>query len=461
MRRPLGGNELLTWLYGQAHCINCPIVARVRGPLEASSVRRALDALQARHPLLGARVGWPEQAAEFIFGDAAPIPLRVVAREDETHWQREMDHEFNEPFAADRAPLVRVVLLQGNGLHELVLTFHHVVGDGYGAIYLMRDLLEASAAGLAGGTPQLSPLPLRASLEALLPARLQGMRGWARGLRTIGSMLWEMRRFKTRKLPDEAPGEPGKRRTRVHYVEIPPEAFARIQESCRTERTTLHGALCAALLKAVARRIPRDGGPGAPVDLGCFSPVSARDMLEPPLSAEEFGLYTGSVASHHRLTESTSLWELSREVREKVRQAKQLGDILLVGKMQGNMVRKQRALKGSQLRALEDPFLGAVMVTNLGALDIPTRYGPLELERLGAGVSTGQFGSLLGVAVATLQGIVQLNFLYAEPQLTEARVREITTEALTELFTLCGLPTSELGDPQRLADHRAAARQVQ
>jgi hypothetical protein len=256
--------------------------------------------------------------------------------------------------------------------------------------------------------------------------------------------MLEMARFKSRKLPDEAPGEPGKRRTRTYYVEIPPQAFARMLERCRGERVTFHGALCAALLKAVSRRIPRPGGPASPVDLGCFSPVSARDMLDPPLSAEDFGLYTGSVATHHRLSESTSLWELAREVGETVRRAKQAGDILLVGNLRGKMVRKQRELAPSQVRALEDPFLGALMVTNLKDLDIPTRYGPLELERLHGGVSTNQFGNLLAVAVATIQGLVQLHCLYAEPELTEARVRGLVDEALAELATLSGLEGLEV-----------------
>jgi hypothetical protein len=402
-------------------------------------VRQALDAVQARHPLLRMRVGWPSQEAEFIPGDGTPIPLRVVARDDEAQWQREMNREINEPFDMEQSPLIRATLLRGPGVHEVMLTFQHCLGDGYAGIHLVRDVVEAAGAVLEGRTPQLPALPLRDSLEALLPARLRGLRGWVRGLRTIASLLWEMRRFKSRKLPDEAPGEPSKRRTRTYYVEIPPDISARIRESCRAQHTTLHGALCATLLKAVARRIPRPGAPSSPVDLGCFSPVSAREMLEPPVSPEDFGLYTGSVASHHRISESTSSWELAREVREEVHTAKQQGDILLVGNMRGKMVRKLRELPASQVRALEDPFLGAVMVTNLKDVDVPERYGPLVLERLHGSVSTNQFGSLLGVAVFTLRGVVQLNFLYAEPELTEARVQEIATEALEELFTLAGL----------------------
>ncbi|MBF8685558.1 hypothetical protein IRZ46_21915, partial [Pseudomonas aeruginosa] len=57
IRRPLSAVERWYWLSDQFSALNVISRVRVHGRLSIDDLRRGLDALQARHPLLRARLG--------------------------------------------------------------------------------------------------------------------------------------------------------------------------------------------------------------------------------------------------------------------------------------------------------------------------------------------------------------------------------------------------------------------
>ena len=67
------------------------------------------------------------------------------------------------PFESGNRPLLRVVLVQGDGESELILAVHHSIGDGVSAIFLVRDLLKFMEGY------ELEELPPRSALEDLVP----------------------------------------------------------------------------------------------------------------------------------------------------------------------------------------------------------------------------------------------------------------------------------------------------
>lgn len=93
------------------------------------------------------------------------IPLRLVARTDDQHWQAELEVELARLLDWQVAPLLRVVLLQSGAESELMIICHHAIADGLSGVYLMRDILQ----GLAGKTFEWSDLSAALSLESALP----------------------------------------------------------------------------------------------------------------------------------------------------------------------------------------------------------------------------------------------------------------------------------------------------
>jgi amino acid adenylation domain-containing protein/non-ribosomal peptide synthase protein (TIGR01720 family) len=125
------------------------LVLELDGVLAADRLRRALDALLARHASL--RVGFESTGRG--------QPLQLVHRHCRLPWQahdlagvpageREAQAAAVEAedrrtrFAIAQAPLVRATLLRlGPERHRLLLTQHHLLGDGWSGPILIRDLL--------------------------------------------------------------------------------------------------------------------------------------------------------------------------------------------------------------------------------------------------------------------------------------------------------------------------------
>ncbi|XVU22786.1 amino acid adenylation domain-containing protein [Actinoplanes sp. CA-054009] len=114
---------------------------RFGGPVRVELLRRALDEMARRHPMLRARVTTIGDDPHFVFEDGVTVP--VV--EDEP-----------EAFDLGVAPLAKV-LLRGE---ELLLVVHHLVFDGWSAGLFGAELAEIHRALRAGETPSGNAKPL-------------------------------------------------------------------------------------------------------------------------------------------------------------------------------------------------------------------------------------------------------------------------------------------------------------
>ncbi len=416
--RPLTDVERAAWLIDQVSPLKFVTVAHVAGDVTPAALRQALDAVQARHPLL--RVGISPGPPPRYRHTARPIELRVVPRADEETWRAEVDREREAPMDVAGGPLVRVVLVHAAERSEILATSHHVMSDGMTAIYFMRDLLDAAGRWLAGSDHRLAPLPPRPGVDALLSREARGWRGLRRalpyGLRQLLTLL-----RRPQKLAEERQVPLDRRRSRTRHVVFEPEFTASLQARCRAERTTVHGALVAAALQSVHAHLQRGRGSGEAALLGCCTPVNLRQELDPPLGEDEIGLFVGPVVSFHAVDGSLDLWGLAREVRDAVHGARsQHGPATaLVAQC---LLLPRRATPRVVAKHLYHPLFGAIAVTNLGSPAIAREFGPLTLEQLHVNPTSNPFGSLLSLSVATVHGRMTVNFNYNEGVLGEATI---------------------------------------
>lgn len=144
----------------------------LRGELSPSGLQIALAALAVRHESLrttfGERGGQAVQmVAEPGIGETVPaLPVidltglvPVIAQGEA---ERLRGEEGRRPFDLSRLPLHRWTLLRtGETTHQLLLTFHHIITDGWSTGVLLRQLAEAYGKSLAGEDlpePSLSSL---------------------------------------------------------------------------------------------------------------------------------------------------------------------------------------------------------------------------------------------------------------------------------------------------------------
>jgi hypothetical protein len=211
------------------------------------------------------------------------IPLRVIKRMSDMHWQTEARAELEMPFQAEKGPLLRAVVVYGKPISEIILVAHHSIGDGLSAIYLVGDLLK-----IMDGN-DLHDLRAQSSLEELLGSE--------------------------KELPRTSPEAP-KRPPKLHRpgkpviasFEIEAPEVETILAHCRAEGTTLQGALMAVALLLV-------GGPA----VRCLAPANVRSLC-PPI-AGDFGLYISSGIALHEKGSKTTLWEVARSARAQLTRA--------------------------------------------------------------------------------------------------------------------------------------------
>ncbi|WP_191877993.1 non-ribosomal peptide synthetase [Streptomyces filipinensis] len=137
-----------------------PLFLRLPGDIAPDTVRRALEALSARHESLRtryiSRAGEPLQIIE----PAGPVDLRVI--DGPTNLERLVREEFEAGFDLASGTLWRALLARradqdGNAGQEqlLFLTVHHIACDGWSATVLEREFREICAAYHAGREPEL------------------------------------------------------------------------------------------------------------------------------------------------------------------------------------------------------------------------------------------------------------------------------------------------------------------
>jgi amino acid adenylation domain-containing protein len=154
---PLSFAQERMWLLDQmtpgGSAFNMPFPLRLRGPLDADLLERALVLLEERHESLRTifpiRGGTAEQEVlepgfRLRKVDLAALP----AAEREKRAAELRDRDAAEPFDLEAGPLFRATLVHlADGEHLLLPTFHHAIFDGWSSGLFFRELGELLAAG--------------------------------------------------------------------------------------------------------------------------------------------------------------------------------------------------------------------------------------------------------------------------------------------------------------------------
>lgn len=156
------------------------VVWRVTGPLDWTAYSNAWRALYARHDAL---------RSVFAF-EKSREPLRLVLKDaspdvtlDESLMGQAADVQTRELTAARAAerlerfdlaagPLLRVRAFRlGPGEHEVILTWHHILLDGWSTHLLLGELFAIYRAAVRGGAATLPPVPAYAPYAEWLALR--------------------------------------------------------------------------------------------------------------------------------------------------------------------------------------------------------------------------------------------------------------------------------------------------
>lgn len=249
MSRTLAATEKFMWLLDQQHPKNVTLSVTITGRWKVDRLKDALAWLQQRHSRLRVKIVINEQnQPQFSEKDVPPIPLKVIQRQGEKHWCQEMTSELFIPFSWNHGPLMRVLLLSSPDISNLLITFHHGIGDGISGTYLIRDILQFV------GEPdsQRDILPDLPPVDQLIPEtahNLYLLNKKSQKLTNFDSVFADYFGTKSEKY-----GLDYYKIGLLHWT-ISSENTHKLMARCREEKTSVHGALYAAFLLAIFAEI--------------------------------------------------------------------------------------------------------------------------------------------------------------------------------------------------------------
>ncbi|WP_185921570.1 non-ribosomal peptide synthetase [Streptomyces sp. WAC06614] len=152
---------------GAADPYHVQTVLELEGPVDAPALRTALSALTAQHPALRAGFRWDcrGRAVQRV-PEVVDVPLREVdlTRLSGADRERAADEEArrdrDEPFDLAAPPLLRAVLLRlDEGRCRLLLSYHHILMDGWSMQVALADLADLYGQAAAGAAPRPAARP--------------------------------------------------------------------------------------------------------------------------------------------------------------------------------------------------------------------------------------------------------------------------------------------------------------
>ncbi|WP_424184831.1 amino acid adenylation domain-containing protein [Actinokineospora sp. G85] len=280
-----------------------PAAFEVTGPLDVAALRRALDALVRRHEALRTTFTERDGAPVQVVGEPGPVDLRVDdltaldPAERAARLRSAAAAQDQDPMDLATGPLLRARLSRtGSERHQLVLTLHHIIADGWTLNLLVRDLAD-----LYAGVPLDEPL-LQAADHALRE------RETLAGQAAEDDLAWwtaHLAGLPTVDFPADRPrpavqGWAGAR----HAFTIPPALAAGVRELAERSGTTAYTVLLAAYQAVLHRWTGQD-------DFAVGTPVAGRD--EPELEGMA-GLVANTVVVRADLTGQPTFADLLARV---------------------------------------------------------------------------------------------------------------------------------------------------
>ncbi|MBD2128312.1 hypothetical protein H6F97_18335 [Microcoleus sp. FACHB-1] len=423
LNRKLGPAEnLFEFLHDLGAMIGV-IVARIEGTLTPDILQQALDLVQKRHPMLQVHIIQSADGFYFESKDTPKIPLRVIDKQHENQWIEIAQDELHQKFSDGTSPLCRVAFLRSstsNDLSEIIATFHHAITDGRSCMPFFDDLLSYCEKIAAG-----DPIPEVATMQLLPPVENLLASSLARNNNLEEAQEKSSQEIQSPTLIIEGKAPASNRRTCLVPRILSQEMTIRLRERCKQEKTTVHGALCAAMLFGVANITSTD----TPIHLSCSSNVSLRKYCEPEVKEDYMGCLASSIQAIHTWTPNTNFWDFARESKAKfthsIRRRAHICQINSESSIQ-------------MIKEFIPPFLeqsmgrtNTINISNLGQFNILDNYGDFQFKEFYFATGTHVVGDNFWLGVVTLHEQLFFTFTHVVP-LVSANTAELFADSVID-----------------------------
>lgn len=357
-------SEAWAWIgfnYDRYVPLNIVGAAQFKGVLDSDLLPKALKIMQEWHPTLACSASYDQNSRDWILQKSdRKIPLHIVERTSDMHWQTIMADELDSKLPAEHGPFARVIYCKGEDCGELIVTLHHSLSDGLSRTYFMFELFKI-----------MDDLKHNRVIESITDHFLD-------------LNYYDLYDNEYKDFSDRAVNTHPKDVSNYKVFFIPfcftEEETALIQKKYRACGSSLQTILSATVAKAVAQRRCKRGD-DKPFKIFCHNPINIRPYFNKNLSGHDFGDWVSGVDTEHAIDASVDMITLSKEIKEQL----YLG---LTKKKHLNFLQNiDRFIKTTNFTP-EQIFHTAQVdhpvaaVSQLGTLDFPATYGDVTVERL-------------------------------------------------------------------------------
>lgn len=311
--RRLGGMERLFHQQNSIGSSNLCGILSYEGSLDLSTLPAALAKVQATYPRLLSSID-----ADPVLSyqpRAGAIPFRVIDRQDDEHWRLIVREEVRRHYEQER---IFVTILQGADRGEIIVAADHTLADAKS----VTAICECFIAGMNGRASP--PVPIGEAWEERLPTFHKGWRAFFRMIFFIRNLF--------RRAPKQSlifgKDVPSYHTQTAGFV-LDEATLQKLKLAIEREKTNLNALFCAASMLAAFESFSAEEA-----GVVCLNtPVSLREQIDPPASPQELGLFVSAFLQWQPVNRTTDIWQLSRNIKERLRSGVQAGESILLGKL--------------------------------------------------------------------------------------------------------------------------------
>ncbi|BBA79329.1 hypothetical protein RGRSB_0795 [cyanobacterium endosymbiont of Rhopalodia gibberula] len=436
MSRPeklISNEQVMEILNRYGGSLNIVIISRIKGDINQVILRKTLDLVQSNYPYLDYLIVGTLDNLHFISENKYKIPLDTLYFEQDISLKDLILRELNTPLESSKYLLRCLLVLdkQEPDTKYLITTIHHAISDGLSSVRLQAEIFNycqiiASEQNLKlnSSSSLISPtLSLNNSFLQWINNKISIVNS----IYFLGMLRIKMFVHRIESLKSEKDVAIELRSCGITQRYLSPENTKKLIKLCQLEKTTVHGALCSAMLIAVANKIRKNKL--RKVNISCASYVDLRRRIKPEVSPEKMGMLISFLMSFHTLKSEMPFWELARDVTRQINKGLNRKDmfkpLLVLRKIIENFL------------VNSETTFATVSVTNIGEIKIPKIEGKLILEEISFVPSNVVFNRIFTVAVATFNEKMTLNFIVSQPSISQETLELLADDVIYSLTEVC------------------------
>jgi amino acid adenylation domain-containing protein len=291
-----------------------PGALRLSGHLVLAALEQSLQAVIKRHDVLRTTFHLVESQPIQVICPVETLPpfsLPLIdlsplsVQQQELQVQSLARQEADAAFDLTQGPLWRShVLRLSSQEHVMLLSFHHIIFDGWSKDVLIRELRAHYTAYLADKEPQISPLPLQYADYAIW------QRQWLQGeILEQRLVYWkkQLANLPTVSLPTDYPRPAVQsHKGRQHIFVLPGELLISLRQLSRREEVTLFMTLLVAFQVLVARYSRQ-------YDIVVGTPIAHRTHME---TEGLIGFFVNTLVLRTDLSDEPTVRDCLRRIRQ-------------------------------------------------------------------------------------------------------------------------------------------------